>query len=58
MELETCFRFGTCKNTVHLQRAFLYSLSLLRLSQQFLFFIRFNNSLVKIVVSGGSVVIF
>ena len=37
---------------------FLYSLSLLRLSQQFLFFIRFNNSLVKIVVSGGSVVIF
>ena len=27
-------------------------------SQQFLFFIRFNNSLVKIVVSGGSVVIF
>ena len=36
----------------------MYSLSLLRLSQQFLFFIRFNNSLVKIVVSGGSVVIF
>ena len=58
MEPETCFRFGACKNTVHLQRAFLYSLSLLRLSQQFLFFIRFNNSLVKIVVSGGSVVIF
>lgn len=58
MELETCFRFGTCKNTVHRQRTFLYSLSLLRLSQQFLFFIRFNNSLVKIVVSGGSVVIF
>lgn len=58
MEPETCFRFGTCKNTVHLQRTFLYSLSLLRLSQQFLFFIRFNNSLVKIVVSGGSVVIF
>lgn len=49
MEPETCFRFGTCKNTVHLQRAFCTAFH----SSGCL-----NNSLVKIVVSGGSVVIF